>query len=121
LILYHDEEQKTIAEKSRVHEQRERGEHLTTTIKAFEKFYPAEDYHQKYRLRLHPWLLESLGITSDEVIKTSPLAAKLNGYVAGAATLEQFESDDLCQNLNEKQYQYLKECVIKTQGTGLYC
>lgn len=43
LILYHDEEQKIVGEKSRDHEQRERREVLTTDIREFEKFYPAEE------------------------------------------------------------------------------
>lgn len=43
LILYHDEEQKMIAEKSKDQEQRERGETFVTEIKPFEKFYPAEE------------------------------------------------------------------------------
>lgn len=43
LILYHDEEQRSLAEKSRAHEQRQRGEQFVTEIKEFEKFYPAEE------------------------------------------------------------------------------
>ena len=43
MILYHDEEQRTLAEKSRAHKQRERGELFITEIKEFEKFYPAEE------------------------------------------------------------------------------
>ncbi|KAK0169885.1 hypothetical protein PV328_010519 [Microctonus aethiopoides] len=121
LILYHDDEQKTIAEKSYEQEQSERGEILTTTIKKFEKFYPAENYHQKYRLQSHSYLLESFGLMTPELIRTSPIAAKLNGYVSGAATLELFTRDTFNQNLNEKQYQYLKQCVIDMEGTGLYC
>ncbi|XP_034933919.1 peptide methionine sulfoxide reductase [Chelonus insularis] len=120
LILYHDDEQMSIAEKSRDHEQRERGEVLATTIRKFENFYPAEDYHQKYRLQLHSFLVDSLGLTSSE-LRTSSLAARLNGYVAGAASIEQFENDPLCQSLNEKQYQYVKKHVIENQGNGLYC
>lgn len=43
LILYHDEEQRLLAEKSRDHEQRERGELFITEIKKFTKFHPAEE------------------------------------------------------------------------------
>lgn len=77
-------------------------------------------YHQKYRLQKYPYLVESLGLKSSD-LQTSPLAAKLNGYVAGAATVAEFEKDSLCKNLNEKQYQYAKQCVIENQGSGLYC
>ena len=43
LILYHDEEQKLIAEKSREQEQRKRTDSILTEIRKFEKFYPAEE------------------------------------------------------------------------------
>jgi len=43
LILYHDEEQKLQAEKSREQEQRKRGEVFVTEIQKFSKFYPAEE------------------------------------------------------------------------------
>ncbi|KZC04185.1 PREDICTED: peptide methionine sulfoxide reductase [Dufourea novaeangliae] len=99
LILYHDEEQKLLAEKSR----------------------PAEDYHQKYRLRNHPWLIETTGLVSNEILRNSPLAAKLNGYLAGAGTVEQFEKELPKLGLSEKASQYLQKYVIENQGNGLYC
>lgn len=69
----------------------------------------------------HPWLLETLGLSSSEQLKTSPLAAKLNGYLAGAVTLEQFERDLPCLGLSEKVVQYVSKFVIEKQNTGLYC
>ncbi|XP_015595547.1 peptide methionine sulfoxide reductase isoform X2 [Cephus cinctus] len=121
LILYHDEEQRAVAEKSRDHEQRERGETFVTEIQPFKKFYPAEDYHQKYRLQSHPWLIETLGLTDKEILRSSSLAAKLNGYLAGAGTSEQFERELDSLGLNEKAAQYVRKYVIENQGNGLYC
>ncbi|XP_051169454.1 peptide methionine sulfoxide reductase isoform X1 [Leptopilina boulardi] len=121
LILYHDEEQRISAEKSRDHEQRERGEQLITKIKEFQKFYPAEDYHQKYRLQDHPWLLETLGITNSELLRTSPIAAKLNGYLAGAVSYEQFKEDLPRLGFSEKVVEYVSKIVIEKQNSGLYC
>ncbi|KAF7989571.1 hypothetical protein HCN44_008245 [Aphidius gifuensis] len=122
LILYHDDEQKLLAEKSKDHLQNKTKEHFTTVIKPFECFHPAEDYHQKYRLQSHTWLLQSIGEITSENLQTSTLAAKLNSYIAGASTLEEFERDPMiAERLNEKQYQYLKDCLIKNQGNGLYC
>ncbi|XP_026675279.1 peptide methionine sulfoxide reductase isoform X1 [Ceratina calcarata] len=121
LILYHDEEQKLLGEKSREQQQRKRTDMVLTEIRKFEKFYTAEDYHQKYRLRDHPWLLETTGLTSDEIIRNSPLATKLNGYIAGAGTIEQFEKELPNLGLSEKASQYLQKYVIENQGNGLYC
>lgn len=49
-IFYHDEEQKRIAEEV-IREVTEEGVYddpIVTEVKAFDKFYPAEDYHQEY-------------------------------------------------------------------------
>lgn len=78
-------------------------------------------YHQKYRLQNHPWLVETTGLTTGEILRTSPLAAKLNGYIAGVGSLEQLEKDLLNFGLSDKAAQYIKKYLIKNQGTGLYC
>lgn len=84
-------------------------------------YTPSYSYHQKYRLQNHPWLIETLGLTTSEILRTSPLAAKLNGYIAGAGTLEQFEKELPNLGLSEKTIQYLQKYIIENQGTGLYC
>lgn len=60
---------------------------VETRIEQLSQFYPAEDYHQKYRLRSASSFLgafEEAGYT-DEDIRESPIAATLNGYTAGHA------------------------------------
>lgn len=121
LILYHDGEQKAFAEKSLNEEQKKCNATFVTEIKKFEKFYPAEDYHQKYRLQNHPWLIESTGLVTGEILRNSPLAAKLNGYIAGAGTIEQLEKDLSTMGLSDKAAQYLRKYAIENQGNGLYC
>jgi peptide-methionine (S)-S-oxide reductase len=48
IILYHDEKQKLIAEKSRLDAQSKLFNPIVTEIVPFTKFYPAEDHHQGY-------------------------------------------------------------------------
>jgi peptide-methionine (S)-S-oxide reductase len=66
IILYHDEEQKRIAEKSRAEVSKKFDKPIVTEIRPLTKFYKAEDYHQDYynrnrnapycRLVIHPKL-----------------------------------------------------------------
>ena len=48
VILYHDEAQRQVAEKSKAQAARELSSPIVTEIKPFEVFYKAEDYHQDY-------------------------------------------------------------------------
>ena len=49
-VFYHDAEQKSIAEKliAEVNASAKYGAKVATEVTKFEKFYPAEDYHQNY-------------------------------------------------------------------------
>ena len=47
VIFYMDENQKNIALK-KIEELKNKGINVVTTLEKFEKFYPAEDYHQNY-------------------------------------------------------------------------
>jgi peptide-methionine (S)-S-oxide reductase len=58
---------------------------IGTRIEQLSRFYVAEDYHQKYRLRSVTSLMdafEAAGYGDDE-LRESSIAAKLNGYAAG--------------------------------------
>jgi len=54
-----------------------------TVVRPASTFFVAEDYHQKYRLRHKEDLRAEVGLTTDMQLLESPLAAKLNGFVAG--------------------------------------
>ena len=64
---------------------------MTTEILSASRFYRAEDYHQKYRLRRHAkWTRQLEAVYADAKDFTdSTAAARLNGYLAGCGTEEQ--------------------------------
>ncbi|XP_076259490.1 methionine sulfoxide reductase A isoform X2 [Rhynchophorus ferrugineus] len=120
LILYHDEDQKRIAEIEIKIEAGKRNEKLLTELAPAGPFYPAEDYHQKYRLQKHGWIAEELNLTP-ELLQTSEVAAKLNGYIAGVGTVEEFEKDVKRLAIPEKIASFVKIQLLENMGGTLYC
>lgn len=60
------------------------GQGPVTEVAPLETFWLAEAYHQKYRLRHHPALLEVFDGYTGRRFVDSTVAARLNGFVAGA-------------------------------------
>lgn len=85
IIFYHDADQKRIALESKERIRRKLGREVGTDVLPFERFYAAEDYHQKYALQRHPDLMEeffSIYPSIDQIV-SSTSAARVNGYLAG--------------------------------------
>ncbi|XP_053684722.1 peptide methionine sulfoxide reductase-like [Sabethes cyaneus] len=121
LILCHNEEQRRTAEASRTEEQIKRApEQIITEIATAGIFYPAEDYHQKYRLQSHRELTKELGL-NPELLQTSHVAARLNGYLIGVGGMDQFDSDAERLGLSEEQIQYVRDYVRDNEGGGIFC
>ncbi|XP_059607549.1 peptide methionine sulfoxide reductase [Phlebotomus argentipes] len=121
LIIYHTDEQKRIAEESLLSEKESRlPEVVTTEIHPCDIFYPAEDYHQKYRLQSHKELSKSLGMDS-RLLQTSHIAARLNGYLVGVGGVAQFDKEVGNLGLTEDQQEYVRKFVEENEGGGLFC
>lgn len=121
LILYHDDDQRLIAEASKLEEQERRApEVIATGIAPKENFYAAEAYHQKYRLQGHKDLAASLNL-NPQLLQSSYVATKLNGYLAGVGGIEQFKSEVDTMGLTPTQRQYCNYHIEQNEGQGLYC
>jgi len=86
-IFYHSSEQERLARESAARVAAATGRSVRTAILPAGRFYLAEAYHQKYRLRQHPELLRELRAIypSETDLTASTAAARLNGYLAGCA------------------------------------
>jgi len=80
-VFVHDEEQERLARESR----RSLGRPVFTEIRTAARFWRAEDYHQKYRLRRDPERTAALAahFGSDRAMVDSTAAARLNGLNGG--------------------------------------
>jgi len=59
------------------------GASVATAIETLDRFYLAEDYHQKYELRSTPVLGDEIVDRCGDGLVDSTVAARLNGFVAG--------------------------------------
>lgn len=93
-IFAHDDEQLRLAEESRDRLAAVLGT-VYTRIEPLSRFYMAEDYHQKYRLRnAAPLYREMRGFYPDAGdFRDSTAAARLNGYLDGNGTCQELVAE----------------------------
>lgn len=92
--FYHDEDQLAAIERTR-DELVAVPEQVQTEIAPLDRFWIAEDYHQKYRLRSEDALVSELKAfyPEDSDFVASTAAARINGYLAGHGSEAQFERE----------------------------
>lgn len=117
-IFYHSEQQKLIAEQSMKDIQKSFDKPIATRILPLDVFYEAEDYHQKFMLRKHKSLINSLGLNDKQLI-SSHVAARINGYIGGFGTIQNFNDEVKSLGISPEQAKYVLE-QIKSGNSG-YC
>lgn len=68
----------------------------------------------------HKDLAKQLELNSER-LQQSYVAAKLNGYLVGIGTPEQFDKEAPELGLNKEQFEYVRRYVVENQGAGLSC
>jgi methionine-S-sulfoxide reductase len=118
IIFYHSEEQKRLATETRDREEARQGGPIYTEIVPFSKFHMAEDYHQKYRLRQVPELMEEVQAiyADDSDFVNSTAAARLNGYIGGNGTSATLQSELDLLGLSADGSQRLLEVAATCEG-----
>jgi len=113
ILFYHTDEQRRLAEESKGREEAARGRALYTEIMPAHVFTPAEDYHQKYTLRYERELwaeLKAIYPRTEDLI-ASTAAARINGYLGGHGSVEQFQAEIDTLGLSEAGRQRLAQRV----------
>ncbi|KAA9398200.1 peptide-methionine (S)-S-oxide reductase [Haloarcula sp. CBA1130] len=83
VVLVHDDRQREVAQRTREDLESRTGTSVETPIEALDRFYLAEEYHQKYELRSTPVVADELEDSYGDAFVDSTVAARLNGFVAG--------------------------------------
>lgn len=95
MVLAHDELQLTAASRSREEVAARANRPVLTEVRMLDRFYVAEDYHQKYALRRDRVLFDEMhAFYPDEAdFRESTAAARLNGYAYGLGSSLQLQRE----------------------------
>jgi len=100
VIFYLDDEQKAeaeatfkLVEEGKLGNPEHKGKPVLTVIEPATQFHVAEVYHQKYQLQCNHEVIKHLRYTSVHDITEDPVAARLNGYLAGYGEQETLLSE----------------------------
>jgi len=112
LILYHNDEQRRLAEASKERVERSAGK-IYTQIIPLGVFYQAERYHQKYYLNPYPRLAAALHelYPDHQQFVDATVVARLNGYAGGHGQKAELRAELVSLGLSDAQSQELLNLV----------
>jgi peptide-methionine (S)-S-oxide reductase len=110
-VFYHNDTQQRLATEGRDREAARRQTPVVTAVLPLSRFYLAEDYHQKFKLRQEPELLrefQSLYPNAQDLV-ASTAVARVNGYLGGHGTDAQLQQELPCLGLSRRSGNLLLE------------
>jgi len=110
-IFYANDQQKeAIASKQNL----EKKEKCYTEILPLNSWTNAEDYHQKFYLRSKRKIIQLLNFNTDEELRESHIACRLNGFVDGEGDFQDFEKElkqwNLSEEVKKEIYEQVRKC-----------
>lgn len=114
-VFWRGDEQRETVERFLAERRPDGGGEPVTESAPLETFWLAEAYHQKYRLRQQPELLEAFRGYTGRRFVDSTVAARLNGFVAGLGTADLLEREISRYGLSTDARRRLRDLV----GVGL--
>ncbi len=112
-VYFHNEEQEKAALASRAAVEEKLGAEVTTAVSALDKFYMAENYHQKYYLQARSELAEELRAYYPDFgdFVNSTAVARVNGYIGGYGDRESLNEELDAYGLSPRGREILKGFV----------
>lgn len=118
IIFHHNDEQKRLAAGSRDREAARTKSMIATEIRPAGEFFPAEGYHQKYRLRSERDILMEFTAMypSERDFVNSTAVARVNGYLDGYGTIAELRDDLPGLGLSPRAVERLTGIVSRRPG-----
>ncbi|HTL51682.1 MAG TPA: peptide-methionine (S)-S-oxide reductase MsrA [Planctomycetota bacterium] len=113
VAFYDGDEQKKAAQASRDRIAKDRGITVRTELLPVTKFYNAEGYHQKYNLQQNRALMREFAVYYPDLtdFANSTAAARINGYLDGFGSIEQFDREKAGYSLSPAAQQTLADII----------
>lgn len=117
IVFYHDDNQKNIAEEMKKYYEEKYKQKIFIDIVPFEKFYMAENYHQKYYLQLVKPLMKDFNEIYPDIrdFINSTAAARVNGLVKGYGGIKALREEIETLGLSEEGRRALID-IVKGHG-----
>jgi len=113
IIFSHDDLQESEILRSIEKWEKENSKKIQTLVTPFKVFYMAENYHQKYSLKMHSAILEEFKkyYPDDNDLINSTSVARVNGFLAGWGAFPQLEEIGPLLGLTEESLEKVKKAV----------